>query len=394
VCRLSPPLTFVNTGAYALPDGTVGEAYTSVTVTPMTAASCGSSLGFALTGVLPTNMNFDAMTGAISGTPTMAGSFSFTVHFTGSLDSAKQAYTLKVDPAPACTISPPATPTATAYALASAFQGSMYTSQTLTASAGCGALGAAPWSITSGALPPGLSINANGTITGVPTVTGVFDFTVGVTGSAMSGSQAYSLTVNPSQSANCQLSPPSTPTAAPYALPDGLVGQLYNQQLSWSAGCGTLTPPNDFVVTAGTLPNGLTLYSDGSIRGTPTTATPVGGPTAFTITVTGSTASGSQQYTINIQATRPAAPTGVTANPGGSAGQIALAWSAVAGVTNYQILRANASGAETPPPIATPVGTSYSDTGLTTGQTYYYIVQACINGICSFYSSQVSAVAP
>jgi hypothetical protein len=327
----------------------------------------------------------------------MAGTYSFTVDFTGMDANATQAYAIKVAPAPTCTISPPASPTATAYALPAASQGTAY-SQAFTASAGCGALGATPWSITSGALPAGLAINANGTINGTPTVTGVFNFTLKVTGPALTGSQSYSLTVNPSQSANCQLSPPANPTAAAYALPDALVGQLYSEQLSWSAGCGTLKPPNDFTVSASpdTLPPGLTIYSDGGIRGTPTAAT-AGPPTPFTITVTGSTGTGSQQYTINVLAARPAAPTGVTANPGGSAGKIALAWSAVVAVpaiTNYQIIRGTASGAETPPPIAMPVGTNYTDQGLTSGTTYYYVVQACTNGICSIYSPQVSAKAP
>jgi hypothetical protein len=392
-CYLLPQHS-LSSAPYALPGGTVGEVYTTVTVTPSSTNACGTTTGFASTGALPPGLTLNGATGDIGGTPTAAGSYSFTVDFTGSKTTAQQAYTLTVVAAPACTISPPATPSATAYVLPAASQGSAY-STTLTASAGCGALSATPWSIPSGSLPGGVAINNSGMITGTPTVTGTFNFTVSVTGSLGSGTQSYSLTVGPSQSGTCQLSPPATPTAAPYALPDGLVGQIYSAQLSWSAGCGTLTPPNDFVLGAGdTLPTGLKLYSDGGIRGTPSSAT-TGAATPFTVTVTGSLGSGSQKYTITIISAPPAAPTGVSATPGGSAGQINLTWSPVASANSYEILRGTSPGAESPPPgIATVAATNYTDQGLTSGTKYYYVIRACISGVCSLYSSEVSAVAP
>lgn len=59
-----------------------------------------------------------------------------------------------------------------------------------------GSLGAPNFAITAGALPPGLTIAANGTISGIPTATGTFNFGVTVNdASGCSGSQNYSITV-------------------------------------------------------------------------------------------------------------------------------------------------------------------------------------------------------
>lgn len=59
-----------------------------------------------------------------------------------------------------------------------------------------GALGAPSYAVTTGALPPGLTLSAAGTISGTPTATGTFNFGVTVSdASGCSGSQNYSITV-------------------------------------------------------------------------------------------------------------------------------------------------------------------------------------------------------
>lgn len=59
-----------------------------------------------------------------------------------------------------------------------------------------GALGAPSYAVTAGALPPGLTLSASGTISGTPTATGTFNFSVTVSdASGCSGSSAYSITV-------------------------------------------------------------------------------------------------------------------------------------------------------------------------------------------------------
>ena len=77
-------------------------------------------------------------------------------------------------------------------------------------------------------------------------------------------------------------------------------------------------------------------------------------------------------------ATAPGAPTLNTATAGN--GQVSLAWSAPsndggAAITNYKLYRGTTSGGET---LLTTLGNvlSYTDTGLTNGQAYYYEVAA------------------
>ncbi len=61
-----------------------------------------------------------------------------------------------------------------------------------------GALGAPNFAVTAGALPPGLTLASSGTVSGVPTGLGTFNFTVTVSdASGCSGSQAYSIQVDP-----------------------------------------------------------------------------------------------------------------------------------------------------------------------------------------------------
>lgn len=58
-----------------------------------------------------------------------------------------------------------------------------------------GALGAPSYAVTAGALPPGMTLSASGTISGTPTATGTFNFTATVSdASGCTGSQAYSIT--------------------------------------------------------------------------------------------------------------------------------------------------------------------------------------------------------
>lgn len=75
-----------------------------------------------------------------------------------------------------------------------------------------GALGAPSYAVTAGALPPGLTVSAGGTISGTPTATGTFNFTVTVNdASGCSGSQSYSITVN--QGAQSISFPAQTPAS-------------------------------------------------------------------------------------------------------------------------------------------------------------------------------------
>lgn len=84
----------------------------------------------------------------------------------------------------------------------------------------------------------------------------------------------------------------------------------------------------------------------------------------------------------------PPAPTGLTATPGNQ--QVNLSWSASTGATSYNVLRGTANGGPYSP-IGSPATTSYTDTGLTNGTTYYYVVTAVNANGASGDSNQASA---
>src|SRR5689334_14909876 len=69
----------------------------------------------------------------------------------------------------------------------------------------------------------------------------------------------------------------------------------------------------------------------------------------------------------------PPAPAGLSATAGN--GAVSLTWNAAAGATSYSVKRATASGGPYTT-IASPTATSYGDSGLTNGTTYYYVVSA------------------
>jgi hypothetical protein len=173
------PAVTVNPTNATLHAATVGSKYTQT----FTASPTGTYT-FSETGTLPAGLTLSSA-GKLSGTPTAAGSFTFTVTATPTTGTAgSQKYTLAVR----LGITPTTLPAASA--------GDSY-SQTLTASGGT-----APYhfTITSGSLPSGLTLNAtSGALSGTPLASGTFRFTVkatdSTTGTALSGSRGYALTV-------------------------------------------------------------------------------------------------------------------------------------------------------------------------------------------------------
>jgi hypothetical protein len=95
-------------------------------------------------------------------------------------------------------------------------------------------------------------------------------------------------------------------------------------------------------------------------------------PGALSLTITGS--DGIRTHTAStILLVDLAPPASLTATPGNT--QVSLSWPASAGASSYQVLRALVSGGPYLP-IACPNGTSYTDTNLMVGPTYYYTVSA------------------
>jgi hypothetical protein len=115
------------------------------------------------------------------------------------------------------------------------------------------------WSITSGVLPPGLSLTpATGVISGTPTTTGPYPITVQVADSEstpVTATAAFTITIDPT--------PPLQVTTS--SLLPGTQGVYYTSPLAATGG----VPPYSWSLTTGSLPAGLTLSGTGVIAGTP-----------------------------------------------------------------------------------------------------------------------------
>ncbi|OLF15183.1 hypothetical protein BU204_23260 [Actinophytocola xanthii] len=148
------------------PAGEVAVAYTAQ---PALTGGTGPFTWSVTSGSLPPGLSFSSSTGAITGTPATAGSFPLTIRVTDSFArTASAAATLTIVPQPAFTgATPPDGQVAVAYGHTMAVTG-----------------GAQPlsWSVTAGSLPPGLALNtATGALSGTPTTSGGYSFTVTVT---------------------------------------------------------------------------------------------------------------------------------------------------------------------------------------------------------------------
>jgi hypothetical protein len=108
------------------------------------------------------------------------------------------------------------------------------------------------WSLSSGALPGGLALSANGTISGTPLSSGPFSFTVQVTDSA--GVKTTTTVV-------IQIQPPPVQITTA-SLPPYTAGANYTQTLTATDG----TPPFTWSLGSGSLPPGLVLEPAGTIR--------------------------------------------------------------------------------------------------------------------------------
>ncbi len=111
-----------------------------------------------------------------------------------------------------------------------------------------------------------------------------------------------------------------------------------------------------------------------------TTSNTPGGSHQITLSATAGSLVRTTNFTLTVNTqTVPDAPTNLSANPG--AMQISLTWQAPAftggsPITGYSIYRSTTSGGESAPAIGTSGVTSFTDSGLTPGVTYYYKVSA------------------
>ena len=139
-------------------------------------SACASSTWAITSGSLPTGLSLNTSTGAIAGTPSVAGTSSFTVSYATATPVPLSITIITTPPCSVTTTSP--LPAGTA--------GTGYT-QTLAEISCTGS-----WSVTSGNLPTGLTLDSStGVIAGIPTTPGVYGFTAAYG----AGSAVLSLTI-------------------------------------------------------------------------------------------------------------------------------------------------------------------------------------------------------
>jgi hypothetical protein len=267
------PLTL----ACASSTGQIGVAYNSYLV----AGGGSGSYTFSIqSGTLPTGLTLNPSTGLISGTPTGGTAFSFTAKVVDSNDSVLTPATS------GCGISLNGVPTAGCVSI-TATQGLPITPVTLIGAAGAGG----PYTFTAVGLPAGLTMSTSGTISGTPTVSGAFSYTVTVKDiNGNTGTINCSVTV----------APPLAPLAVACAGSTGQVDVGYNSALVASGGTR-----NYSYSIIGSLPSGLALNAtSGFITGTPTTA----GTFSFTARVTDTGSSAIAPATTNCGITVAAVP--------------------------------------------------------------------------------------
>lgn len=243
----------INTAS--LPGGAVRQDYSAM----LSAAGGTPPYTWAVTsGNLPDGLSLDKYSGLISGRPTTAGSFSFTIHATDSSSPAETAtedYSLKVS---ALAISPESLPAA---AVHKAFSAALSAAD-----------GTPPytWSIAAGNLPKGLSLDSStGVISGKPGRAGTSSFTIEVDDSSdprLTGLRTYSLTI--------------LMTISPASLPTATLHSGYSAALSAAGGTATY----NWSLSAGSLPAGMSLSVSGVISGKPGAV----GTSHFTVEVTDS----------------------------------------------------------------------------------------------------------
>ncbi|GHU80507.1 hypothetical protein FACS1894191_5940 [Clostridia bacterium] len=258
--------------------GTVGTTYSQAL-----AATGDATITWTLdSGTLPVGLTLSSG-GLISGTPTTAGTSTFTVKASNGVnpDATKQLSITIEAATPSGTA-----PTITTTALAGGTVGTAY-SQALAATGDA----TITWTLDSGTLPVGLTLSSGGVISGTPTTAETATFTVKASnGVNPDATKQLSITIEAATPSG------TAPTITTNALANGTVNTVYSETLT-ATGDATIT----WSVTAGSLPSGLTLSSGGVISGTPTAA----GAAAFTVQATNSTGNNTKQLSLVINPAPP-----------------------------------------------------------------------------------------
>jgi large repetitive protein len=256
VFRVAPGLSILQN---SVPGGTIGQPYSqqlsaeSIASLNPRSASPASATWTIDSGSLPPGVNFSS-SGLLSGTPTSEGSYTFVVRATGGGNTTDtETETLVVRQPLVMGAKIP--------------KGEVGMPFTVTPSA-TGGSGVYTWSISKGALPAGVALAKEGTISGTPTLPGSYAFTLTVT-----DNESRSKSVDVTLVVRAKLA------FKTLKLKNATVGVAYRSKIAMTGGVAPLT----WTVT-GKVPKGLKLSTTGLLFGTPTKA----GTYRITLTVTDS----------------------------------------------------------------------------------------------------------
>ncbi len=177
----------------------------------------------------------------------------------------------------------------------------------------------------------------------------------------------------------------------PPSPPVSLLATAGNAQasLSWSASSGATS----YYVKRATINGGP--YTQIAVSTSPAfTDTPLANGTTYYYVVSAASSAGEGANSVQVSATPqapvvpPSPPGNLTATAGNA--QASLTWSASSGATGYRVKRSAINGGPYTQ-IATPTATSYTDTSLANGTTYYYVVSAANSAGEGADSGQVGA---
>jgi len=257
--------------------GSVGVYYSSA-ITASGGMGAPYTYTLAAGSVLPPGLTLDPVSGAITGTPTQDGVFSFSVTVADSsnnpgstLGTKTTNCTITIAPAIVC-------PTATAKV------NETYASPVVVA----GVTGSYTLSIVTGSLPPGLTLDTTANaIKGTPTTAGIYSFTIKATDPATGVSVTSNCTITVASPALSLTCPSATAQTTVY----------YSSPVIATGG----SAPYQFSLISGGLPPGMTGNpSTGQIYGTPTAT----GTFTFGVAVLDS-AKGSASTSCSIVVTTP-----------------------------------------------------------------------------------------
>jgi hypothetical protein len=243
----------------------VGTVYAdSVTATDATGYSV-------ITGALPAGISLDAGTGILSGTPTTKQTFSFAIRASNTDGYVTTATFAGVTSAP---------PVWTDQVLADIYQGRTY-SDGVSATDPISS-SHTQYTVTAGALPTGLSLNATtGAVTGTTYSSGAYSFSLTATNADGDTTQAFSGTI----------------ILAPYWTVNTLSSFIYG--VDYFNGVTAANSPT-YSVSTGALPDGINLNTGtGALTGIPTGT--VGTPYSFTLTAANGLGSIDQAFSGQVQ---------------------------------------------------------------------------------------------